>query len=259
MWSTTNRPLAAAYAGLGFRVVINETEIIELDHWKNLRFEVSGTSLTNPRLPHRDDLYRGWMEGTLEKLDNDHPFLCGIWAGRNMEAIMKMQDTGESMRLVLLPGSPLYRYERGVEDPRLKLAPVRHATVDLPIAAAVGLDGLPVIDIDGEPGRRRYLFPDLTHSSLLNPACKIEHPVSSFFVRSTPGKPNLALGLTHPQHPVVHGYNGAYAYGVLLGKLKALKKRLLVKDPYSDRRAIVPENPSHALEDEMRLHFKVPG
>lgn len=258
-WSTNNHKLAAAYAGLGFRVVINETEIIELNQWRNLRFEVSDTSLTNPKLPHRDDLYRGWKERTLEKMDSDHPFLCGIHAGHNMECLMKKQATGLSLALKLIPGSPLYRYETGVEDPRLTLAPVQHATIDLPLAAAVGLGGLPVIDIDGEPGRRRYLFPGLTHSSLLNPACKIEHPVSSFFVRSTPGKPNLALGLTHPQHPVVHGYNGAYAYGVLLGKLKALKKRLLVKDPYSDRRAIVPENPSHALEDEMRRHFKIPG
>ena len=259
MWSTKNRPIAAAYAGLGFRVVTNETEIIELDQWKNLRFEVSETSLTNPHLPHRDDLFRGWKESTLEKLDNDHPFLCGIWAGHNMEKLMKMQDTGESFRLLLEPGSPLYRYERGEEDPRLKLATVRHATVDLPLAAAVSLAGLPVINIDGEPGRRRYLFPDTTHEHLIAADAAALVPVIQFFPRITPGKPSLQLGLTHPQHPIVLGYNGSHAYGVLLGKLKTLKRRLLVKDPYSDRRAIVPENPSHAFEDEMRLHFRIPA
>ena len=78
MWSTNSHKIAAAFAGLGFRVVINETEIIELNQWRNLRFEVSDNSLTNPHLPHRDDLYRGWMENTLVKADNDHPFLCGI-------------------------------------------------------------------------------------------------------------------------------------------------------------------------------------
>ncbi len=258
MWSTSNRPLAAAFAGLGFRVVINETEIIELKQWKNLRFEVSDTSLTNPRLPQRDDLYRGWKEGTLETLDSDHPFLCGIWAGYNMEKLMKMQDTDESFRLVLTPGSPLYRYEKGAENPLLKLAAVRHATVDLPLAAAVGLAGLPVTCIDGEAGRRRYLFPDETLEHLIVADAAMLVPVIQFFPRITRGKPSLQLGITHPQHPVVHGYNGSYAYGVLLRELKALKKRLLIKDPFSDRRALVPENPTRALEDEVRQHFQIP-
>lgn len=257
MWSVKNRAIAAAFAGLGFRVVINETEIIELKQWKNLRFEVSDTSLTNPRLPSRDDLYRGWKEGTLEKLDNDHPFLCGIWAGLNMEKLMKMQDTGESFHLVRQLGSPLYRYEPGVEDLRLKLAPVRHATTDLPLAAAVGLAGLPVTNIDGEPGYRRYLFPDATHEHLAGIDEVMLMPVSKFFPRIERGKPGLQLGLTHPQHPVIFGYNGAYAYGEILRKLKGLKKRLLIKDPYSDRRALVPENPSPGLEDEMRQHFRI--
>lgn len=257
MWSTTNRPIAAAFAGLGFRVVINETEIIELNQWKNLRFEISDSSLTNPSLPSRDDLFRGWKEGTLEKLDNDHPFLCGIWAAYNMEQLMKLQATGERFRLVRPVGSPLYRYEKGEEDSRLTVAPVCHASIDLPLAAAVGLVGLPVTNIDGDPGRRRYMFPDLTHEDLIILNAEQGIPVTQFFRRKDRDKPNLQLGLTHPQHPVVQGYNGSFAYGDLQRKLKSLKKRLLVKDPYSDRRALIPENPSAALEDEMRQHFRI--
>lgn len=262
MWSTNSHKLAAAFAGLGFQVVINETEIVELASWKNLRFEVSDRSLTNPALPHRDDLYRGWMENTLVRLDNDHPFLCGIHACHNMECLMKMQATGQSFALQLVPGTPLYRYESGVEDPRLKLAAVKHGSVDLPLAAAVGLAGLPVIDIDGTPPRRRYLFPDLTHESLLlnqKPETRNQElPVASFFARITPGRPNLRLGLTHPQHPVIFGYNATYAYAELQAKIKVLKKRLLIKDPFSDRRALVPENPTQAFEDEIRQHFRIP-
>ena len=257
MWSVKNRCIAAAFAGLGFRVVINETEIIELKSLKNLRFEVSDTSLTNPKLPSRDDLYRGWNEGTLEQIDNDHPFLCGFWAARNMEALMKSQDTNQKLRLVLSPGSPLWRYEPGEEDPRLALAPVRHATIDLPLAAAVGLAGLPVTNIDGEPGSRRYMFPDLTRADLLALNAEVAIPVAQFFPRISSGKPNLQLGLTHPQHPIVQGYNGSYAYGTLLHELKAVKKRLLIKDPYSDRRVLAPENPSSAFEEEMRQHFRI--
>lgn len=259
MWSTNSHKLAAAFAGLGFRVIINETEIVELQQWKNLRFEVSDTSLQIKGLPHRDDLHRGWMEGTLAQIDNDHPFLCGIHACHNMECLMKMQATGEDFALRLVKGSPLYRYERGAEDPRLTLAPVLHATVDLPLAAAVGLAGLPVTNIDGVAPRRRYFFPDTTHAHLtaLDPAQIVS--VSQFFSRIERGKPNLQLGLTHPQHPVIHGYNATYAYADLLAKIKVLKKRLLIKDPFSDRRALVPESPTQAFEDEIRQHFCIPG
>lgn len=259
MWSTNSHKIAAAFAGLGFRVVINETEIIELDQWRNLRFEVSDTSLTNPQLPHRDDLYRGWREGTLEQIDSDHPFLCGIWAGHNMERLMSMQATGERLRLRRPKDSALYRYEPGEENPHMMVQPVRHATVDLPLCAAVALVGLPVTGFDGEPGRRRYLFPDLTLEDVISPSAPRAIPVSALFARIERGRPNLQLGLTHPQHPVVHGYNGSHAYGVLMGELKKIKKRLLVKDPYSDRRALITETPSKALEDEVRRHFRIPG
>ena len=135
---------------------------------------------------------------------------------------------------------------------------MRHATVDLPLAAAVGLAGLPVTGIDGEPGRRRYLMPDLTHSSSVLPHSSLPAlPVSAFFPRIERGKPSLQLGLTHPQHPVVLGYNGAYAYGILRRKLHELKRRLLIKAPDSDRRALIPLNPSAQLEDEVRQHFQV--
>lgn len=282
-WSTNNHKIAAAFAGLGFRVELNETEIIELDSWRNLRFEVSDTSLTNPKLPSRDDLFRGWMEGTLLQIDNDHPFLCGYYACHNMEALMKMQASGQPYALQLVKGSPLYHYQPGTEDPRLSLSPVRHATVDLPLAAAVGLAGLPVIDLDGEPGRRRYLMPDLLKEMPFQPpkqrewvpvVARDEHgfchvgkrledeviplPPAAFFPRIERGKPNLQLGLTHPMHPVVLGYNGAYAYGVLRRKLNELKRRLLIKAPDSDRRALIPLNPSKQLEDEVRQHFQVP-
>lgn len=262
-WSTSNRAIAAAYAGLGFRVVINETEIIELGSWKNLRFEVSDHSLTNPKLPMRDDLYRGWKEGSLEKLDSDHPFLCGIYAGLNMEAIMKMQAEGMFRHCLTRPlNSPLYRYLPGAADERLKLLPAKHATMDLPLAAAVGLAGLPVTDFDGEPGRRRYLFPDTTVDALsgglpVSPSQSL--PISAFFARIERGKPSLQLGLTHPMHPIVQGYNGAYAYGELQRQINRLKRRILLKDPDSDRRALMPESPSKQFEDELRAHFRIPS
>lgn len=262
MWSTNSLKIAATFAGLGFRVVIDETVIIELDSWRNLRFEVSDTSITNPQLPHRDHLYRGWRENTLIQLDNDHPFLCGMFACHNMECLMNFQAQGTAHALRLVTGSPLYRYELGQEDPRLKLAELKHATVDLPLAAAVGLIGLPVTALDGTPPRRRYLFPDLAKGGQTSVSAEVGNAgalpsISQLFARITPGKPNLQLGLTHPQHPVIHGYNATYAYARLQSEVKQIKKRLLLKDPYSDRRALITETPTPALEDEVARHFRV--
>lgn len=265
-WSTNSAKIAAAFAGLGFKITTRETEIIELDRFTNLRFYVSETSLLRPTLPHRDDLYRGWIEGTLVKLDPTHPFLCGMHACHSMDALMDYQSTGTSYALQLVPGTPLYRYQTGAEDPHLKLAPVAHAIVDLPLAAAVSLAGLPVIDIEGSPPRRRYLLPNRTLSALLFSSSQSlpvsespSLPVSDLLARKTPGKLPLQLGSTHPEHPVIQGYNATYAYARLFTEIKRLKKNLLVKDPYSDRRALVPENPSSQLEDEVRQHFRIPG
>jgi hypothetical protein len=259
-WSTNSTKIAAAFAGLGFKVLINETEIIELNCFSNLRFHISDTSLLRPGLPTRDDLYRGWMEDTLVKIDPTHPFICGMHACRSYEALLDYQDKGSGYALQLVTGTPLYRYEHGIEDPRLKLAPPAHAIVDLPLASAVALVGLPVIDIDGPAGHRRYLLPDRTLPGLadlpLSPLAGLS--VSQLLARKEAGKLPLQLGSTQPDHPVIHGYNVTRSYARLLTEIKAIKKRLLVKDPWSPRRALIPENPSSKLEEEVRSHFRIP-
>jgi len=257
-WSTNSTKVAATFGGLGFKITSNLTEIIELKSFQNLRFFVSDTSLLRPQLPTRDDLYRGWMEDSLMRLDPTHPFICGMFGCHNMDALVDYQSKGTSYQLQLASETPLYRYQPGTEDSRLKLAPAAHAIVDLPLAAAVALIGLPVIDVEGEAPRRRYLLPDQTLPGLLiSPSPPL--PVSAMIARKEPGRLPLQLGLTQPHHPVVQGYNVTRTYARLLKDINGLKKRLLIKDPYSSRRALIPENPSLQLEDEVRQHFRIPG
>lgn len=255
-WSTNSTKIAAAFAGLGFKITTSKTEIIELNRFSNLRFFVSDTSLLRPLLPSRDDLYRGWMEHTLVTLDPTHPFLCGMHACHSYDALLDYQDIGTGYALQLVKGTPLYRYEHGFEDARIKLASPAHAIVDLPLAAALALAGLPVIDIDGVPGRRRYLLPDTTLPHLMLPGSPLI-PVADLIARKEAGKLPLRLGSTHPDHPVINGYNATRAYTRLLSEIKAMRQRLLVKDPWSARRALIPENPSSQLEDEVRNHFRI--
>jgi len=258
-WSTNSHKIAAAFGGLGFKITSSMTEIIELQSMQNLRYFVSDKSLLRPELPHRDDLYRGWMEGTLVKLDPEHPFICGMHGCHSMDALMDYQKTGASYALKLVPGTPLFRYEPGQEDPRLKLAAPAHAIVDLPLAAAVALAGAPVIAIEGEAPRRRYLLPDQTVYGLEG-LLHLGLSVGDMLARQEPGVHlRLKLGLTHPHHCVVQGYNVTRTYARLLADVGKLKRRLLIKDPFSSRRALVPETPSKALEDEVRAHFRSPG
>lgn len=256
-WSTNSIRVAAAFGGLGFRITSSMTEIIELDCLQNLRFFVSDTSIQRPHLPARDDLYRGWMDDSLVKLDNEHPFICGMHACHSFDALLDYQAKGTSYALQLVKGTPLYRYELGEEDPRLKLAKAEHAIVDLPLAAAVSLAGLPVIGTEGEAPRRRYLLPNLTAYDLIG--CRADSlTVTDLLTRKEPGRLPLQLGLTHPHHCVVQAYNVTRTYARLLADIKALKKKLLIKDPFSSRRAIIPEAPSKQLEDEVRQHFRIP-
>ena len=255
-WSTNSIKIAAAFGGLGFKITSSMTEIIELKQFQNLRFFVSDNSLLRPDLPHRDDLYRGWMEGTLVKMDNEHPFICGMHACHSLDALQIYQARGTSYALKLVAGTPLYRYEEGEEDSRLKLAPTAHSIVDLPLAAAVSLVGLPVISIEGEAPRRRYLLPDQTLNDLLmGPQPGLA--VRDLLARKEPGRLPLKLGLTLPQHCVVQGYNVARTYARLQADIRKMKKNLLLTDPFSSRRALSPETPSKQLEDEVRQHFRI--
>ena len=112
-WSTNSEKIAATFGALGFKITSSLTEIIELDSFENLRFFVSDTSLLRPQLPCREDIYKGWMDGTLVKLDNTHPFLCGMHACHSFDALLDYQAKGTSYALKLVEGTPLYRYESG--------------------------------------------------------------------------------------------------------------------------------------------------
>jgi hypothetical protein len=125
-----------------------------------------------------------------------------------------------------------------------------------------------MIGHDGTAPRHRLLFPDafvcssgfasrLRSSPSDSPGTRI--PVADLFARrgTDPYPHALQIGLTHPDHPVVHGYNAARAYARFLGEIK--HRQILAKDPTSARRVLIPENPSPQLQDDIRRFFRIPG
>ncbi len=253
-WSTASTKLAAVYAGLGFVVITRETEIIELNNRINLRYFVGQTSTVRTYLD-RDILRELWDSGELAQQDPQHPFLCGMSAIRCMSSLLDFQKTGDPIRLVKLGG--VYEYQPGVEDPRLKLTQECVETQDLPLAAAFGGIGHPVIDIKGDAPRRTYVISNRGHEHLGDIIAAAAPLAAHLIRRAEPGRLALAIEKEDPEHPLPLGYNGTFAYAKMTAHIRKLSRSVLIKAPNSKRRALIPENPSDALLEEMARHFRV--
>lgn len=253
-WSTASTKLAAVYAGLGFVVTTRETEIIELNNRLNLRYFVSQSSMLRPSLD-RDLLREHWDTGGLAAADRFHPFLCGMAAVKNMawlqrwQSAWQMKDEKCSNLRLTLKGA-LYEYEPGEEDSRLTLATECIRSKDLPLMAAMGVLGFPVIDTEGEAPRRLYIMPNTG----LDP---LQRKAVDLVKRADPAKLPLALEQSAPEHPLCLAYNGAYAFAKMNAHIRKLNRNVLLKAPRSKRRALIPENPSDVLLDEVGRHFRV--
>lgn len=263
-WSTADSQLAAAFAGCGFVVITRETEILELHNQVNLRYFIGDHSTVRPGLD-REVLMEHWSSGELVKADPMHPFVCAMGAIRNHKALLKMQATGARLRLRSRgPGSG-WEYEPGEEAPRLRLSQTVCATKDLPLAAAFGWIGTPVIDLEGASGARRYILPQdghrgldaLDHADWRTDYLRRRQTVQNPEAFGHDGRPiPLAIELQNPEHPLCLAYNGSYAYARLQVHIRKLRRQIIIKAPSSKRRAVIPENPSDALLDEMGRHFQ---
>lgn len=252
-WSTKSTALAAAFGACGFPIRTNTTEILELRQAIKLRFFVGAQSQWLAL--ERDPLRNAHATGALAKADPLHPFLQALRAARNYDVLLGMQQTGARVRLApAVPGA--WHYEPGEEDARLRLLPGPR-TNDLPLAAACGVVGIPVVDIEGEQGRRLYRLAARGLRSVELP--QPEWETVRLIRRQVPGQPALALEQAEPQHPLCLAYQGAYSYAALLAHCKRLARNVLIKDPHSRRRALIPENPSADLLEDVRRHFRIPG
>lgn len=253
-WSTKSTALAAAFGACGFPIRTNATEILELRQAYKLRFFIGAQSQWLAL--ERDPLREAYATGELAKADPLHPFLQAVRAAHNYAVLLGVQKTGARVRLAPVPGAQAWHYEPGEEDARLRLLPGPR-TNDLPLVAACGVVGIPVVDIEGEDGRRFYRLAVRGLRSVELP--QPEWETVRLIRRQEPGKPALALEQSEPQHPLCTAYQGAYSYAVLLAHCKRLTRNVLIKDPHSRRRALIPENPSADLLEDVRRHFKIPG
>jgi hypothetical protein len=246
-WSTANTKLAAVFAGLGFPIETARTEILERRSSSRVRYFV-GEQSTRSAL-RRELLRSGWENGELAKADPLHPFLVGLCAVTNYERLLIMQSRGERYRLTAVPGG--WEYRQGEEDARLMLATQCVQTTDLPLAAALGAIGVPVIRFEGGQGQRRYVLPNIGLDA-------VQQPCAQLIRRAEPGKLDLLLERTEPQHPLCAAYQASYSLGKLNAHLKGQRRCIVLKAPGSQRRAMVTEGATDRVMDKVRRHFGIP-
>ena len=258
--STKNTALAAAFGACGFPIRTTETEIVELRHSIKTRFFIGETSQWLKL--DRQGLHESYASGKLLKADPLHPFLQALRAAHNYSCILTMQHQAQRFRLARVVGSDssvsvdAWQYQLGEEDARLRFHRGPR-TNDLPLVAAMGVIGTPVIDFEGEPGRRLYVLPAYGLRCVDLPSAFPEWHTAQLIRRAVPGKPTLALEISNPQHPLCHAYQGAYTNAVLIAHCKKLARNVLLKAPNSKRRAHIPENPSADLLEDVRRHFRI--
>jgi hypothetical protein len=246
-WSTSNTKLAAVFAGLGFPVETRATEILERKVSSRVRYYIGDASTRNSM--RRDYLRNAWETGDLEKADPLHPFLVGLAAVANYERLMIMQSRGERYRLVSVPGG--WEYRQGEEDARLMLAQDLVQTTDLPLAAALGAIGVPVVRFDGSHGQRRYVLPNRGLDL-------VQRPCTELMRRAVAGKLDLELERTEPQHPLCAAYQATYSLGRVNAHLKRQLRCVVLKAPGSQRRALVTEHATNRVLDKVQKHFGIP-
>jgi hypothetical protein len=250
-WSTASSRLAATFAGLGFIVSSRQTEMVERNSRLSIRYFISQSSQW--RQLDRDVLRNDFETGALAQADPMHPFLQG-WRGIGCYLMLcRRQERGVRLRLKEVVPGKAWEYEEGEEDPRLTLSKQVHSLRDLPLCGALGTVGIPVVDSDGEPGRRRYFVPTVGLKSL-NGIDLPEWRTAFLIRRKEPGKLDLQIEAEDPEHPLSYAYQGAYAYAKLAAHIKRLERYMILKAPRSNRRVIIHEHASdHALDQVGRF------
>lgn len=164
--ATTDTREAAAFATLGVHVQIR-SDIIERTGTKTVRFLMSAISRDGSL--RTGSIREAFKSGELAKLRPVHPYVVLMCALLNRESIIAHQKTGDPVRLENIDGTGVHRFFRGDTGlPGLSAAVPVIRTSDLNLVAALCTAGLPLVHLEGDPGRLVYYvaarnpaFPDL--------------------------------------------------------------------------------------------------
>jgi hypothetical protein len=157
--STKDTRFAAALGTLGVPVEV-KVSLDERTGTRVTRFHL-GVSAVDRKDWQSKKLMAAWTSGRLLAEMPAHPFCVCMLGFANRMALLDCANKGARLDHVRIPGTEVYAYRRG--DTGLPGLPAAGAaalrTGDLKLATALATVGLPVVAIDGEPGRLRFTLP----------------------------------------------------------------------------------------------------
>jgi hypothetical protein len=202
-----------------------------------------------------------WRSGELAQKEPLHPFVVMMHAHTNYDALMDMQRTGRSYRLVITGEHRLLTvYREGPPHEAMKLRGAAEWSNDMALTAACGLVGLPVNDISGTAGAHSYGLPALGYEMLTEARLPRIYAAADCLRRApTSADPyRLSLEDTDPLHPVCLGYDVLHHRGKLKRHIEAIKPLLIAENAQGDLKAILAPNYTGRVMDALTRKFGAP-
>lgn len=254
-WQTSNTKEAACFASMGFTYSVNVTENCINDEPTGDVLATWSIHDKNVELPsfRLQPLLKLWESGGLDPM---HPMKWRWRACQNFEALRDVQRIGGNLQLRAVCEDRAFECVPGMgaviscED--------EYETGDMNLAAALSVIGVPVIKIEGGDGRRVYTLPRYGHPRMVNGEFRTED-VFELTAREIPGKLDLVIERTRPDHPVVHAYNALHVWAQLRREFAQIRKHMLLQFPrWTQRQAVISECADRRVRDKIRQHLKLP-
>jgi hypothetical protein len=249
-----NTKLAACMVALGF---CYRAEIVQPERGKlSTQFVFRGRSVRPGCETIPVNIAALHMQAKLEPRDPMHPLCIMMRAQDNYDRLLDMQR-GRPHRLKSTAGAQMTVYAPGVE----KLFPPEMLlqTTDLALAAALAGVGIPVVKIEGEPGRHTYWLPRHGYARKLADGQVILEDAQALMERApTREDPrHLRLEDVAPFHPVCLSYDALCCRALLKAELQKTLP-LLQMQQGAHTQALISMNASGRVMDRVTRHLKAP-
>jgi hypothetical protein len=252
--STEKTILAAALGTLGFPVQYSRS-LDDKSGKQDRRFYIAATSIDGKlrsnglRMAFEDDsLLRDLSAGVLpltEQAAAGVHLLDIVYAKANRDRILDAVNKGTRIRFVKQKGAERTFYETGpgTSFPGVAGRPQLMRTADLNLVAALARFGVPVLEVEGVSGSRRFL---------LDPLQRMTTPLGEFagdWVR------DWRAGKVSEDHPVAYAVLGLVNYRRLIEGMRKEIEQVFIQHPRTRRKAIVDPRITGAGMDKAYKFF----
>jgi len=240
--STTKTILAASLGTMGF-LVRTERSFDELSGKSNCVFHIAAKSLDG--LIDSSGIKTQFDSGQLLRDQPEHPVLDICYAKQNRDRLLDSVNRGTRIELVKQAGTDrtFYRDGSGTSFPGIHGVSKLLETSDLNLVSALARFGVPVLEVRGPHGARKFYLDAQKRVSTLG------REMAGDLMRDWRAK------AVHAEHPICYPILGLVNYQRLVKSIQSDTEHVLIRKPNSIRAAIINPNMSGAGFDKMKRHF----